>query len=80
MDLGAPVLEYEAEVVIENNDKLFTEAQDKVYTIDYDETAEDKAWDDSYITWNYEPVTVIEGNETTDDESETTTDGEKQYE
>jgi len=55
VDLGAPVLEIETALVV-NDEKLFTSTREKVYVIQVDTTESDKAWEDSYISWDYEPV------------------------
>lgn len=66
VDLGAPVLEIESALVVVT-EKQFTAMKEKVYVIDVDTTESDKAWRDSYITWDYEPIVIIPE----DDESDT---------
>ena len=36
---------------------------DKVYAIEIDTRESDRAWENSYITWDYEPVVVIPDEE-----------------
>jgi hypothetical protein len=37
---------------------MFTGQKEKVYVIEVDTRSSDKAWEDSYITWDYEPIDV----------------------
>jgi len=62
VDLGAPVLAIETALVV-NDEKQFTATKEKVYVIELDTTESDKAWRDSYITWDYEPVVVLPEDE-----------------
>lgn len=62
VDLGAPVLEVESKVSIDT-DRKFTGSMDKVYAIEIDTRESDRAWENSYITWDYEPVVVIPDEE-----------------
>jgi hypothetical protein len=62
VDLGAPVLEVESTVSVDTS-RSFTGAQNKVYVIEVDTRESDRAWEDSYITWDYEPVIVIPDEE-----------------
>jgi len=58
VDLGAPVLAIETTLVV-NDEKQFTGMKERVYIIELDTTESDKAWRDSYITWDYEPVEIL---------------------
>lgn len=62
VDLGAPVLAIETALVV-NDEKVFTTTKEKVYVIELDTTDSDKAWRDSYITWDYEPVVILPEDE-----------------
>jgi len=62
VDLGAPVLEVESKFSVDT-DRQFTGAMDKVYVIEVDTRESDSAWENSYITWDYEPVVVIPDDE-----------------
>jgi hypothetical protein len=74
LDLGAPVLEVETAMVV-NDEKAFTGGLEKVYVIEVDTSESDKAWLDSMITWEYEPIVVVPS----DDESDYVPDVEDDY-
>lgn len=58
VDLGAPVMEHASSVVVDQ-ERTFTEAEHEVYEIQTDGSASDLAWENSYITFDYEPIVVI---------------------
>jgi hypothetical protein len=49
--------------VVVDNDRAFTGAEEKVYSIVVDTRESDKAWEDSMITWTYEPIVVLPDDE-----------------
>jgi len=62
VDLGAPVLEVESSVVVDS-DRTFTGSMDKVYVIEVDTRESDRAWENSMIKWDYEPIVVMDDDE-----------------
>lgn len=45
--------------MVVDSDRTFTGAMDKVYVIEVDTRESDRAWENSMITWDYEPVVVM---------------------
>jgi len=58
VDLGAPIMEHESTVNVDK-DRKFTAAEHEVFAIEV-KTESEKAWEDSYITFDYKPMVIIE--------------------
>lgn len=58
VDLGAPIMEHASSVVVDQ-DRTFTGAQHEVFALEVN-TEGEKAWEESYITFDYEPIVIID--------------------
>lgn len=60
-NLGAPVLDHSSTVRVDP-DRTFTATQHEVYEIQVN-TEGDQAWEKSHITFDYEPIVVIDDDQ-----------------
>lgn len=65
-DLGGPILEVETVLSVSDEKGMTEDVQSRKFVIELDTDDDDKAWLDSMITWDYEPIVIV----TSDDESD----------
>ena len=61
-NLGAPVMEHSSSVRVDP-DRTFTAPEHEVYEIQVNTEEGDRAWENSHITFDYQPIDVIEDDE-----------------